>query len=303
MKVNFDDLAVDERRIVLVASDSKYQEIIDQTDWKRVALAAGGPMTFYLGGGLAGGLALAGALFGAAAASSYLGATFLAMDALAKEKSKERPFLKRVFTKGELPIPHLAPAGARSRFRFDVGGPDDGAIYIANPCLPDYYLPPAVVNERLAQEKLAAFMQIASALGAKKIDVKSGESMKTEAKGEAELPLTDAAAQVGLGDNFKSSNAFDRQVVAEFGKPTKAPHVPHGFDGWLDTEPTLRGMVRTRLDGEPTKIAVSLQFGSMVDIGADATAKFSDRGLKVGGAFRKVATSRWSFDVEFWPKE
>jgi hypothetical protein len=41
----------------------------------------------------------------------------------------------------------------------------------------------------------------------------------------------------------------------------------------------------------------------MVDIAADATVKFSDGGLKVGGTFRKVATSRWSFDVEFWPKQ
>ena len=38
MKVNFSDLAVDERRIVPVASDSKYEEIIDQTDWKMVGL-------------------------------------------------------------------------------------------------------------------------------------------------------------------------------------------------------------------------------------------------------------------------
>lgn len=302
MKVNFNNLAVDERRIVLVASDSKYEEIIDQTDWKMVLLAAGGPISYYLGGVVAAGLALAGALFGTAAASTYLGVTFIAMDTIAKKRAKERPFFKRVFTKGELPIPHLPPAEARSRFRFDVGGPDDGAVYIANPCLPDHYLPPAVVNERLAQEKLSAFMQIASALGAKKIDVKSGESIKTEAKGDADLPLPEAAAQVGLGVNFKSSNTFDRQVVAEFGKPTKAPHVPDGFEGWLDMEPTLRGMVRTRLDGEPTKIGVSLQFGSMVDIGADATAKFADRGLKVGGTFRKVATSRWTFDVEFWPK-
>lgn len=36
MKVNVNDLAVDERRIVLVASDSKYVENIEQTNLKMV---------------------------------------------------------------------------------------------------------------------------------------------------------------------------------------------------------------------------------------------------------------------------
>lgn len=300
MRVNFDELALDERRIIVVASDAKYQEIINQPDWTRVLMLAGGPLALMLAGGP---LALAVSVFGnAATTSAYVATTFAAMNQVARRKAQVRPLLRRIFTKGEIPLPHLAPADAAARFHFDLGGPEDGAIYIATPCLVDHYLPPAVVNERLAQEKLSAFVQIASALGARRIDVKSGESLRTDTRTETDVPLPDAAAQVGLGVSFRSTTAFDRQVVAEFDKPTAALHVPEGLQGWLDMEPTLRAMVRTRLEGEPIRISVILQFGSMVDVGADLTARFAARGLKVGGAFRKVAASRWSFDVEFWPK-
>ncbi len=35
MRVNFDDVAVDERRMILVASDAKYDEVIDQIGSER----------------------------------------------------------------------------------------------------------------------------------------------------------------------------------------------------------------------------------------------------------------------------
>jgi hypothetical protein len=302
MKVDFDELAAEERRIILVASDAKYAEIVNRIDWRPVALAVGAPFAVLYTAGF-GAPILFSLLFGhTLAASAYFGGTVLAMDRLRKAKNKERPFLHRVFSKGEIPLPHLAPSDAQSRFRFDLGGPENGAVYIANPCLPGHYLLPALVNERLAQEKLAAFIQIASALGAKKVDLISGESFKTKSKSEGYIPLPKAAAQVGLHVDFGSSKTLDRQVVAEFGKPTKSPYMPEELQGWLDREPVLRGMVRTRLDGEPTRMSIHLPFGSMVDMGAGTTAKIANWGLQVGSTYRKVASSRWSFDVEFWPK-
>ena len=135
--------------------------------------------------------------------------------------------------------------------------------------------------------------------GSKPFSVHAGVRMR---KGDAKLPLPDAAGQVGLQVSFKADKTFDRQIVAEFGKPVKAPYMPSEFLGWLDTEPTLRGMVKTRLDGEVARMGVKLSFSSMIDVGAEVTAKFAKRELNVGGSYHKLATSRWSFEVEFWPK-
>jgi hypothetical protein len=294
MRAKFDELSLDERRAILVASDAKYEDIINQIDWRKVVLAAPRVVVPWLWGP-------AVLWFGIAAyTSAYLAGTFTSA---AKRAGDRRSFWQRWFTKGDVPLPHLPPDEARRLFRFDVGGPEDGGVYIANPCVPGHYMPPAVADERLAQEKLAAFLRIASTLGAKKIDVKSGESVGTESGGDAKVALPAAAAQVGLNISFKSGNTFERQMVAEFGKPKTPPHVPEELRGWLDMEPTLRGMVQTRLQGEPSAISVNLHFGRMVDIGSKLTAKFASRGLEVGGSYHVVSDSRWGFDIEFWPKE
>ena len=107
MRVSFDELAIDKRRVILVASDTKYDEIINQTDWIKVIALAGGPVAFFVVGGP---LALAVALFGkVATTSAYLATTFTAMNQLAKRNAEDRSWWQRLTTKGEIPLPHLPP--------------------------------------------------------------------------------------------------------------------------------------------------------------------------------------------------
>ncbi|MDY0059360.1 MAG: hypothetical protein RBU45_06080 [Myxococcota bacterium] len=331
MKVNFDKLRPEERRVILVASDAKYKELCGKVNWKAVAIA-GGLVVVTVGLGyvlvkskgrrgsgllsaptkpavpaapaaaVVASLAGVSALFGPEAANStYLEPTWLAMKRLGKWKIGQR--LRGAFTKGMIPLPHLAPREAAERFCFDLGGPEDGSAYYLSPCVGNHYLPVAQANERIAQEKLAAYMQIASSLGAKSIEIVSGEVLSTKAKGEANVPLHETAAQIGLNASFATDGKVQRKVLQTFGKPRRAAHVPEAVKPWLDMDPSLRALVNTRLEGEALTTNISLTFGETVDAGADVSAKLEKFDVKVGGTYRRVADTSWSFDVEFWPKE
>lgn len=297
MKLDFDSISSDDRRIILVASDGKYAELKAKIDWKKLIAFAVAPFSTYID--------LITSMFGdAAVQSSYLSTTWLGISA--RTQGQESPFAKGImdlFAMGEIPIPHLDIAEARARFKFDLAHPQDGTVYLLNPCDEDHYVLAAQANERLAQEKLAAFMELASALGAKRLELIAGEVEATSAKGNAEARLPNAATQLGLDLSFANDGAVQRQVIMEFGKPRRAPVIPEKLEPWLDRDPTLRSMVQTRLAGEALKARVNLAFDETIDIEADVVAKFAGRGLKVGGTYRRVARSRWGFDVEFWPKD
>lgn len=295
MRTNFENLRPEERRIILVASDEKYTELKNQTDWKKLLWLGLGPHA-WVARQLLG--ALVPLIGKSAAGSEYLSETWNALAVRAQEDGA----FNILFAKGEIPIPHLSPREAAERFKFDLGHPEDGAGYLLNPCANDYYYLTALANERLAQEKLAAFMEIASALGAKRIELTSGESSAKAGDGKIDSPLPKAAGQIGLNASFSKEGKVQRQVVMEYDQPKKPPEVPQKHAAWLAMDPTLRAMSVSRLDGQATRVTVHLGFGSTIDVGAEAAAKIADRGVNVGGKYRQVAEATWSFDVEFWPK-
>jgi len=289
VKIDFDALASEERRLILVASDDRYRALVAQIDFKKL-LTIASP------------LLVGGVLGGAVAASAYLARTFGAVSrSLGPPAKDERPLLERLVTKGEIPIPHLPPGDAARRFKFDLGDPEDGTAYVLHPCLPDRYLRPALANERLAQEKVAAFMQIASSLGAKRIEVVSADSLERGGGGTLSSPLPDTAAQVGLGVRFDERKAVKRQVFMELGPPRTPPHVDRENQPFLELDPVLRALVKTRLDGHAKTARVALQIGETLDLDAHATAELEGRGIQVGGRYRRVSASSFAFEIEFWP--
>jgi hypothetical protein len=292
MKVDLDALQPEERRILLVASPQKYDELVARLDAKKLVALAALPVLGPLLG-----------IFGSALRmSAYLAGTWTAVGRLARRQGEDdRSFLQRLVTKGPVLIPHIDPSEARKRFRFEMGGPEDGAAYVLSPTAPDYYMLPAVANERLAQEKLAAFVQIAAALGARRIAIASAEVRAQTGRADARIPLAQAAAQLGIVARFDARGAVERQVLMEFDPPRVAPHLPSGFDAWLEAEPLLRTLVKTRLSGQPRSARVSLEFGDVLDVGVAATAELAGRGIRVGGPYRSVARSSWSFEIEYWP--
>jgi len=295
MKIDFDACSAEDRRIILVSSDKKYRELILQVDWVKV-MKLGAPII------AAPWLSVAAVLGAPLAGSLYLTSTWRALAALKSSSAPNQSWFERLTTEHEIPLPHLDPAEAARRFKFDLGEPKDGSAYVLNPCVADHYVLPAIANERLAQEKIAAFTQIAATLGAKKVEVVSGETLTTSATASADVPLDQAAAQIGLGITLDAQHKVRRQMYMEFDKPDVQPFLSPALVRWAEVDPSLRALVNTRLATRARTAKVNLTFEDTVDIDAKAMATFARHGIAVGGKYRQLRASTWSFEIDFWPK-
>jgi hypothetical protein len=305
MKVDFDRLAPEERRLLLVASDERYAGLVRKGAQERL-LALGKRFLPF-------------AAFSPAAAIGAASAVWvvrrLRERAALRESAESAPRVvdadeavapEALVARGEIPIPHLAPAEAARRFRFDHDLPHDGALYVLDPVAVsrDRYLRPALANERLAQEKVAAFVSIASALGARRIEILSARVDAVGAGARVRSPIPETAAQLGLGVRVDAEGTVTRQVLMELDPPSaqRPPRVPEALRGWLELDPMLRALVETRLEGAALRASFALQVGDLLDLDASLSAELEGRGVSLGGAFRRVGTSTWTFAIEWWPK-
>ncbi len=301
MKADFDRLAPEERRIILVASDDKYRALVSELDARKLI----GLLPLLLAGGIG--------VVGASAASVFLsralGATY---KGLTRSPSSEgevadaKGLVMRALSKGDIFLPHLSPQDAAQRYRFDPGDPEDGAAYLASPIARDHYLRPAIANERLAQEKMSAFVRLSAALGAKRIVLVSADSEERKGSGSATIPLPQLAAQIGITARVAAEGTATRELFMELDPPRGAPSVPDDLGPWLRAEPVLRALAETRLTARPRLARAALSFGETLDFGADAMvtlAKLAGRGVQLGGTYRRVARSTFCFEIEYYPIE
>lgn len=279
MKVDLDSLAPEERRIILVANDETYRRLTEKIDWAAVAKM--------LAVRLVPGLSLVPLI------STLIG------DRLARNGYLLPTWTRTLSTplrSGELPLPHLGPSEAARRFRFDHL-PHDGAAYVLNPVRADHYVAPALINERLAQEKLRAFLRLCASLGAEEVMVTSGETIDRAARAGGTLP--DAAGQIGLHAGFRSSREVERGVVARFDRSDAPPSIPDDVRPWLALDPIVEGMAQNRIEHRLREQSCTLTFNDVVDLGAEACLSLEGKGIDVGGRYRALRASRWSFTVMF----
>lgn len=211
-----------------------------------------------------------------------------------------RALVQRGFKDYSVPWPRYTPGEAAERFQFDFGHPQDGTAYVQSPVLPGHYLLPAVANERFVQEKVAAFVEIAEALGARNLTLTSVSMSRRSQRATADLE--NAAAQVGLGVVFQDDKTAHRQVLMEFAESDKPPYIPEHLGRWLIQDPILRSFVTTRLRNHRLlKAAVTLQLSESVQLAAELAAKLPKIGIKTGGEYRLVHHTNWEFEAEFWP--
>jgi len=280
MKCDFEKLQPIQRSLILVASDEKYTELTNEIDWMKLVWAASSPLGLL----------------------TYICSSFSAAESLLAVGVLDKKGLQNLLKKGEIPIPHISPSDAVIRFAFDHGHPQDGTAYIIHAINPSFYLLPSVANERLAQEKVAAFFRLVSSLGGKKMELVSAEILEKGTKAKIEVPLPKAAAQVGIDASFSTKGDVKRSVYSEFAQPQKAPNVPEDLMGWLEVDPMFRSLALTRMNGELVKTKASLTIESCLDFGTSAQAAIKEFKINAGGQYRKVAKSVWSFEIEFWPK-
>src|SRR5689334_22534621 len=112
MKADFDRLAPEERRIILVASDATYERLVSELDRAKLL----GLLPLLLAGSIG--------LLGAGAASLFLtralGSTYkglLRAPTQDGEPTNTKSLVTRALTRGEIVLPHLAPDEAARRFR------------------------------------------------------------------------------------------------------------------------------------------------------------------------------------------
>jgi hypothetical protein len=148
-------------------------------------------------------------------------------------------------------------------------------------------LVPALANERLAQEKFAAFLVLTAALGAKKLEIISAEFSNKKQSGK--LNITDEAARVGIDWSKTEKGITGRHVIRSFEKPGKSPYVPKDIEGWLDEDPIFRAVAKGRLDARIITDEIKLTLG------------LGKVGISAGGESREVASCVYGFDIEYWP--
>lgn len=193
----------------------------------------------------------------------------------------------------------VVPEVATYNLRFDFGHPQDGYLYVQHPCFSDYFLLPATINERMAQQKMGAFVKIAGNLGAKKIELLSGQLQAKSFVGNGNLDS--AATQAGINASIEKNGSIARQVYAEYGRPTSPPFLSDEHTRWLAMDPMLDSMVSGRLGSDLLTMKVSLKFSDVFQFSGRVTGKFQAMGVDVGGAFKSLNASSWDFLVEFWP--
>ena len=294
MKCDFGLLKPEDRTFVLVASDEKYTEIVRSINFRRLLTGLWWPITLL-------GVLIPGPGWVLAIASTAAKGSLMAAGATLATGTS---IMKMCLQQKEIPYPHLGPSEATQRFRFDHGHPHDGTAYVLDPTMSDHYLLPSVADERLAQEKVAAFHDLVTALGAKKLELFSGEIDGVEAAAHADASIKKIAADVGINATFNERGEVQRAVYAEYGRPASPPFVPECVSRWLISDPMMRTLASSRLTGSIEKMRVSLVVDSSLAVDMKAVLGMVKAfKLDIGGRWHEVHKSTWGFEVEFWPKQ
>lgn len=194
----------------------------------------------------------------------------------------------------------LSPDFAQRHLKFDISHPMENTVYMENLCLPGTYVLPDQINERLAQEKMAAFQRIAHALGAKSIVIESVDASQTRKKIKGTIPIANIAAQIGVEGLSVVDGKAQRSLYCEFNKPERVPHFPEELRIWTIMEPTLRALVDHCLQGSVKQYKLSLEFKDVIQNAMDIKLKCEKLNINAGGEYKTVIDSRWFFNIEFW---
>ena len=212
--------------------------------------------------------------------------------------------LKDVIAALDLPYKpyHVLPYDAVRQFRFGVGQtPIDGAVYVQHPIIPDAYIDPAEFSRTVSKEKEAAFRQLASSLGAKKLTLVDAKVKTKRGLFGSKVSIGEAAAEIGIKISADMNKSFVSIVYSEYGSPRRQPWVPPDLQPWVEFDPDLRTMARDRIDGHILKSTISLEFKEGLGVGGEIATQLATRGFSASGSYKEIYHSIWYFDVEYYP--
>lgn len=289
MTRTLDDIAPEERRLLLVATDQTFQDDVTSANVLR-SLADIGKVISPLG------------TVGVGGAVALTEAFARLVKSIATGSAKREEVMWEFIRAGEQPMLRVAPDEAQRRYNFGVGHyPADGTIYVQHPCMTDRYIIPSEFNVVLAKEKIAAFKQLVAALGAKLVTLESADLVAKKGWLSAKGDLAQAAAQVGLNVTLDAERRAKQQSFMEFDDPQRAPYVPAELNPWVLMDAELRTMVNNRINAKLRKDRVTIEIQESCGIDASAVGRLMGKGLSVGGGYQRVQHTVWNYEIEYWP--
>ena len=152
----------------------------------------------------------------------------------------------------------------------------------------------------LAKERITAFKNLASALGACEIKLVSFEVKENakEVKNQATREMV--AAQLGVNIAILGGNIREEAYSATFNSISKMSFkIPKECKYWIEEDQELENLVNGRKNQRLKKIKTSLHFRETSQVFSQFAAKLAGKGFDIGGAYRKSYETHCTFEVEF----
>lgn len=188
-----------------------------------------------------------------------------------------------------------------ARRRFDLGGlPRDHHVYVRDPL--DHsgrrYLIAASAATDVLHRKIASFLEVATYLGARRIELRNVEVRARG--GGATVGLDVLAQQVGFRGRVASESDHRISVVLDLAPSRRRPEVPAGLVPFVDREPMLKSMAVAAERGVATRFEVVIETREALAIEAHLEGlQWANAGVSLGGDLKRVDTTQWEFVVHF----
>lgn len=204
----------------------------------------------------------------------------------------------------KLPVPIVyIPLDQAHFLQFDIGdSPSNGSFYISHPFLEDVFIRPAEFAQTLAKEKEAAFIHLASTLGAKSIHLNSVTINQTNNMFGGKIKPHILAPQLGIKASFDAKGEVIKEVYKQYHPPKRPPYVPKELEQWVKIDPALRQLAVDRMELNLASVKVSLLFKEVSNSGTQIATALAGKKFEIGGQIQKIHESTWHFFVEFFDK-
>lgn len=284
--MDYRELDPRDRRLIIVASAERAQELPRRIDWKAVRSSS--------------------LPFATSITAHYLFPYiyFLKIPLIPNLKVAGYSLFEALRGKTKLPYPILDLRLAREQFTFPINHPIDGLVYACCQTEPNLYVPLASFHQYLYEAKMAAFHELCANLGVRHCTVvyaeEDGQDVTTRARASGS-PTRIVPGSVDLSTSVNLHSGETAGVFAEYPPPNRP--LIESQSGWLNGEPTWGMMQKLRFERNLERWRAEFSYLDDMGINTNVVTAIAGLGLDIGGAFMKMNQRKWTFDVGFWPRE
>lgn len=265
-------------RIVLFASENEIKKLDKQINWKQLAIDVG----LKIIGNNIGGIVW-----------NILQYNFSnnKNDIFSKYKKKS-PY--KIMDINALPL----------SLKFPPQHPIDGVLYASCDCEPNYYVPFSDFHTYMSQCKMSEFIYLCANLGAKDCRIMYAEENGKNITAELQLKnILTEAGDLSIKQKFSLSKKKEEKNSFLFTFPRPINDIRETQSLWLNGEPSWRMLQKLRLENDVQKSSVDCNYSDEMGITTALATSLSKAGFNLGGTFKKINKTKYTFDVDFWPKK